>query len=82
MKDYGIIDSEGQVTLPQSVCDHLGLKAGDRVEFVIEDERIVLRAARSEENSFEKYRGILGTFPGGDAEINARIADMRDDDEA
>jgi antitoxin PrlF len=43
MKDYGIIDSEGQVALPQSVRDHLGLKAGDRVEFVVEGEGIVIR---------------------------------------
>ena len=56
MKDYGIIDSEGQVTLPQSVRDHLGLKAGDRVEFVVEDEGVVIRPAPSEQNPFEKSR--------------------------
>jgi AbrB family looped-hinge helix DNA binding protein len=54
MKDYGIIDGEGQVTLPQSVRDHLGLKAGDRVEFVVEDEGVVIRPAPSEQNPFEK----------------------------
>jgi AbrB family looped-hinge helix DNA binding protein len=63
MGDFGIIDGEGWVTLPRSVRDRLGLKAGDRIEFVVEGERIVIRPARSDE------------------EINASIADMRDDND-
>lgn len=79
MAHFSTISSKGQVTVPQEIRKRLGLEAGDRVEFVVEDERTVIRPARSEENPFEKYRGILGTFPGGDKEINAWIEDMRSD---
>lgn len=77
---FGIIGDEGRVILPQPILDHLRLKPGDSIEFVVEDKCIVIRPTRPE-NPFEKYRGILNNFPGGDEEINAWIADMRDDDE-
>lgn len=79
MKYSSTISSKGQVTVPQEIRNRLGLSTGDRVDFVIEGERTVIRPARSEPNPFEKYRGILDTFPGGKQEINAWIADMRDD---
>lgn len=80
-KHFSTISSKGQVTVPLEIRRRLGLETGDRVEFVIEQDRTVLRPARSRENPFEKYRGILGTFPGGDKEINAWIDDMRRDED-
>jgi AbrB family looped-hinge helix DNA binding protein len=79
MGHFSTISSKGQVTVPQEIRKRLGLEVGDRVEFVMETDRTVLRPARSAENPFEKYRGILGTFPGGDQEINAWIEDIRSD---
>lgn len=32
------INSRGQVTLPKPIRDRLGLKAGDRIAFTIEDD--------------------------------------------
>jgi antitoxin PrlF len=32
------LTSKGQVTIPKQVRDHLGLSAGDRVEFVVEED--------------------------------------------
>jgi bifunctional DNA-binding transcriptional regulator/antitoxin component of YhaV-PrlF toxin-antitoxin module len=58
----------------------LGLKEGDRVEFVIEGDRTVIRPARITENPFEKYAGVLATFPGGKTEINRWLADLRNED--
>jgi AbrB family looped-hinge helix DNA binding protein len=81
MKYSSTISSKGQVTVPQEIRNRLGLATGDRVEFVIEGDRTVIRPSRSEENPFEKYRGILGPFPGGEEGIKAWISDMRDDDE-
>jgi AbrB family looped-hinge helix DNA binding protein len=80
MKYSSTISSKGQVTVPQEIRNRLGLAAGDRVEFVVEGESTVIRPARSDPNPFEKYRGILGTFPGGTEEINEWIAELRDDD--
>ena len=78
-KNSSTISSKGQITVPQEIRKRLGLEAGDRVEFVIEDDRTVIRPARSEINPFEKYIGILGPFPGGEEGIKAWIDDMRND---
>lgn len=79
MAHFSTISSKGQLTVPQEIRKRLGLQPGDRVEFVVEDERTVIRPARTRANPFAKYVGILGTFPGGDEEINAWIDDMRSD---
>lgn len=79
MKNSSTISSKGQVTVPQEIRNRLGLATGDRVEFVVEGDRTVIRPARSEVNPFEKYIGILGPFPGGEEGIKAWIDDMRSD---
>jgi antitoxin PrlF len=79
MSFLSTITSKGQLTVPQEIRKRLGLKSGDRVEFVVEEGRTVIRPARSEVNPFEKYIGILGPFPGGDEGIKAWIDDMRSD---
>jgi AbrB family looped-hinge helix DNA binding protein len=81
MKYSSTISSKGQVTVPHEVRNRLGLATGDKVDFVIEGDRTVIRPSRSEEDPFEKYRGILGPFPGGEEGIKAWIADMRDEEE-
>jgi len=81
MGHFSTISSKGQVTVPQEIRKRLGLAPGDRVEFVVEEERTVIRPARSEENPFEKFIGILGPFPGGEDGIKAWIDDMRSDED-
>ena len=73
------ISSKGQVTVPQEIRKRLGLVAGDRVEFIIEGDRTVIRPSRDNPDPFEKQMGILGPFPGGEGGIKAWISDMRDD---
>jgi antitoxin PrlF len=72
------ISSKGQITVPLEIRQRLGLKAGDRVEFVVEQGRTVIRPARRSESSFEKYTGVLPVFSTVD-EINAWVRDLRDD---
>jgi len=79
MKNSSTISSKGQITVPQEIRKRLGLETGDRVEFVMEEGRTVIRPARSEVNPFEKYIGILSPFPGGEEGIRAWIDDMRSD---
>jgi antitoxin PrlF len=81
MKYSSTLSSKGQVTIPQEIRSRLGLSTGDRVDFVIEGDQTVIRPARSDINPFEKYKGILGTFPGGEKEINSWIADLRNEEE-
>jgi len=77
MKNSSTISSKGQITVPQEIRKRLGLEPGDRVEFVVEEGRTVLRPARSEANPFEKLIGLAPPFPGGEEEIKTWIDDMR-----
>jgi antitoxin PrlF len=79
MSYFSTISSKGQVTVPQEIRKRLGIEAGDRVEFVAEEGRTVIRPARSEENPFERFIGIAGPFPGGEEGIRAWIDEMRGD---
>ncbi|MGA3203629.1 MAG: AbrB/MazE/SpoVT family DNA-binding domain-containing protein [Bryobacteraceae bacterium] len=72
-----VLTSKGQITVPQEVRERLGLKQGDRVEFVAEKNRTVVRRAETGENPFAKYVGVLPAFPGGRKQINAWIRDLR-----
>lgn len=71
-----MISRKGQVTVPLEVRRRLGLREGDRVEFVFEDGRAAIRPARGESNSFAKYVGILPAFRTKE-EINAWVRDLR-----
>jgi AbrB family looped-hinge helix DNA binding protein len=72
------ISSKGQVTVPIEVRHRLGLREGDRVEFVFEEGRTVLRPARTEKNPFTAYLGALPAFSSLE-EINSWVREMRDD---
>lgn len=75
----GVVTSKGQVTVPKPIRERLGLRQGDRIEFVAESERTVVRRARKSANSFAKYAGTLGTFRGGKKEINTWLRDLREE---
>jgi antitoxin PrlF len=73
-----VISSKGQVTVPLEIRKRLGLKEGDRLEFLIEGDRTVIRPARAADNPFLHYAGALGGFTNA-AEVNAWVADLRDE---
>ncbi len=77
MRVTATMTSKGQVTIPQSVRERLGLKQGDQVAFVVENGVAILKPVRSEENPFAKYAGALGGFSSKD-EVNAWLGDLRD----
>lgn len=72
------ISSKGQITVPREIRNRLGLKEGDRVEFVVEDDRTTIRPARAFENPFVKYVGALPAFAGVH-EVNAWVHTLRDE---
>ncbi len=82
MGSIATVTSKGQVTIPLEVRRLLGVKEGDRVEFVIEGGVTVIRPVRAEANPFLSYVGALGTFPGGAAEVKAWVRELRDEDDA
>ena len=81
MTAFATVTSKGQITVPLEIRNRLGLKEGDRLEFIVEAGQTIIRPARGEENPFLEFAGALGTFPGGVDEINAWVRDMRDDEE-
>jgi antitoxin PrlF len=50
------LTSKGQITLPRQIRDALKLRTGDRVEFVLGDEGIQVRAATSD---VRELKGLL-----------------------
>ena len=72
------ISSKGQITIPLEIRNRLGLKSGDRVEFVVEDNRTTIRPARGPENPFLKYVGALPAFSNV-REVNAWVQSLRDE---
>ncbi|MBV9765272.1 MAG: AbrB/MazE/SpoVT family DNA-binding domain-containing protein [Acidobacteriaceae bacterium] len=73
-----VISSKGQVTVPVEIRARLGLKEGDRVEFVLDGKRTILRPVHSTDNPFVKYVGALPAFSGV-KEINAWVKSLRDE---
>jgi AbrB family looped-hinge helix DNA binding protein len=53
MADSSVISSKGQVTVPRAIRIRLGLKEGDRVEFVVEGGNTIIRPVRAAENPSE-----------------------------
>jgi antitoxin PrlF len=79
MPPNSTISSKGQITVPLEIRRRLGLKKGDRVEFVVEGDRTIMRPAQSRENPFEKYAGVLPAFR-SKREINDWIGSLRDEE--
>lgn len=53
------VSEKGQVTIPKALRDHLGLRAGDTLEFEEERGRLVARKAAQRDRVDAVY-GILG----------------------
>lgn len=70
--------SKGQITIPAEIRKRLGLKQGDRVEFVMTGQTMVIRPIRRDANPFDSYVGVLGTFSDA-ADVNAWLRDLRDE---
>ena len=51
------LTSKGQTTIPKSVRDRLSLKAGDRLEFVVQDDGAVLMVPATV--SLDDLEGVL-----------------------
>lgn len=52
------ITAKGQVTIPKEVCERLGLRPGDELEFM-EEDGVFRLSKRILPAPFKKYRGYL-----------------------
>jgi antitoxin PrlF len=75
------VTSKGQITLPIEVRRRLGLKQGDKVEFVYdEDGRTVVRPEAKDEDLLDKMVGAFPAFKTHE-EVIAFWREMRGHDE-
>lgn len=56
------LTSKGQITVPRAVRERLGMKQGDRLEFAVEGERVILQPAA--DAPVTKVAGLLGHLGG------------------
>ena len=80
MAETSVVSTKGQVTVPKKIRTRLGLRVGDRVEFVVRGSDTLIRPARHAGNPFEKYIGALPAFPGGIKEIKEWVRSLRDEE--
>jgi len=59
------LTSKGQLTVPKSVREALGLRTGDSIDFVRENGGFRIEK-RVEENPFDKWRGHFKDLAGKD----------------
>jgi AbrB family looped-hinge helix DNA binding protein len=68
------LSSKGQVTIPKPIRDLLKVRTGDRLDFVVEGDRVVMRPGTRDLRSL---RGILhrpGRKPVSVEAMNAAVA--------
>jgi len=68
------LTSKGQITIPKVIRDWLQLRTGDRVDFVVDGEHVVLQASTLD---FRSLRGLLhkpGRKPVSLSEMDAAVA--------
>lgn len=51
------ISSKGQVTVPQEIRKRIGVSPGDRIEFLLENGRTIIRPLREKANPFANVQG-------------------------
>jgi len=66
------VTTKGQVTIPKSVRERLGIEPGDEIEFEETEDGYVLRKS-AEDNPFEEWRGIAET----DETVEERMKELR-----
>jgi antitoxin PrlF len=64
------ISSKGQVTVPKTLRDQLGLKAGTTVEFELTEDGVLMRKGHKGERPVDRVRGVLDRRHSTDALID------------
>jgi AbrB family looped-hinge helix DNA binding protein len=73
----GRIDVRGRITMPPKIRRRLGLAGGDKVEFVCDKSRTIVRPLRPRAIHLRSTAASLGTFAGGKRGINVRLRELR-----
>jgi AbrB family looped-hinge helix DNA binding protein len=71
------ITSKGQITIPVEIRHLLGVQVGDNLVFEMTSDGVKI-SRQSDENVFEKYRGIGNGLPELDGGIDEIVRYMRE----
>lgn len=75
--EWGTVTGKGQVTIPKMIRETLGIKYGDKVEFVERDGVVYLRKHFDEEAYNAAIARWSGTVDLGGKTIDEYIEDLR-----
>lgn len=70
------VTSKGQATIPKSIREALHLQPGDRVEFILEGDRAVLRRAAADLTDLDGLLDRAGHEPVSIESMNEAIEQM------
>jgi antitoxin PrlF len=68
------LTSKGQITVPKAIRERLKVATGDRLDFVIEDDRVVVRAGTRDLRSLQGLLRRPGQKAVSIEDMNAAIA--------
>ena len=69
------VSKKNQIAVPSAVRRQLGIKAGDRLEFEVEDSRLILRPSKSWLEEWKR----LGAEVGWTSEDSEYVRKLRDE---
>ena len=76
------VTSKGQVTIPKKICDKLGIKKDDNIEFFEENGRLYLQVKkplRIEVIKFQKFKGRIKSSTTSDQLVVELRGDLNTD---
>ena len=68
------LTSKGQITIPKAIRELLKVKTGDRLEFVVEDDQVVLRPGTLDFRSLRGSLYVAGRKPVTLEEMESAVA--------
>jgi AbrB family looped-hinge helix DNA binding protein len=66
------VTKKGQITIPKEIREELGIRPGDEIEFVRDEDGFRIKK-EVEDNPFEKWRGVSET----DKSVEEQMTELR-----
>ena len=67
---YATVRNKGQVTIPASIREKMGIKPQDRVDFVIDGDELKVKRVKT----LRDFKGAVPPRPGADEQVELEAA--------
>ncbi len=72
------VGAKGQVVIPKTIRDRIGIRPGDEVAFDSDDREVRIRRVEdAEANRVDRIKALRGVWSGGDAGTDALLTERR-----